>query len=950
MGTMTLTANVTPSVLQYGGQGSFTVSGAPTGNVIIDSYSVTIIYNGQLVSPAASYPTVGIAPAPYGLNSFILSTGGSPITKSQTYSAGFVLSTDANLGSYANGKYQLTLGGLPGRPNVLTVLSIVVSIVYHTATVNEPNTTTPKSTPPATPSVPVPPLGATFVSVPPATANYDSNYTLTIDLTRNGVRDPNVAGTVSVTAQMTTFSGTSLSDTSWTKDGGAAANTQTITVAEGRATATIQIPSSGHTDGVYYFKVNSINSIPLNGLSPAFRIGTTNASPSAAVLKFTSQPSSLITLGTVVSAVVSVISDTGTVNTGWIKDVLLTLEYADGTAAPTTWLTGTTTVTAVAGVATFNGLVITQPGRFRLRASVVIAEDIDTAYSTLITIQGEPVPGDIIGLRQNVRDDGTLVVGTTSYPTVSANPAISAAEKGYFDGDLASANNKVLHGIRYVTPFPIVLEKVVTKFKLSSIANAPLIRVLYSLDTTTGVDGTWTLLTSYTVPSTLISLRTFVFSVPQMCKGVWVTLDQNGGAATCTWYAFHVFGGYVGSNVSYLNTGSLAIDNEGVLSIPTPVVPINVAVTKYRELTLRNNTSSDIILGMSVEPARSDGDAAVEDTVAVVDSNGNYMPSSFVLPGYGTKDFKLRYRGLSAPTALDGDHLVRVSLRSATEADARGVSVGTGIQSISTSLTGTLQISKSDSNIQTLCAMLTPGGNTLVAVGYNTTATNLTRFIYHGSTIARMDITAPVTESEYTRIFPLTKKTGYVTRNSTGAVYRYDITESNMTEVAWLATSGRTVFTLPSTTAGPKTMMPGRGDRIWIANGRGADSKIYEYDVYGALLTTLTLSTNLSGLSLDCHCYDTLNDEVYVITQPVAGTRKISRYNAATGAFIASVNNSDEGGAGTAEGCSTLGLYLYVYYNSRYLNRYDIQTLANNVRKYDNGAASYADSNWKGFL
>ena len=862
-------------------------------------------------------------------------------------------------------------------------IRITGTVTYTTPTIPEPTTQTPTANPPPTTKIPPPttgkpspipkfvpptptvvPRSAAFIAVPPTNAAYATNYTLTIDITRNGVREP-VDGTMSVTLYGTPFAGGAAAVATWTFNGGTAANTQTLTVTEGRATGTIQFPSSGHTDGNYYFQANSFStggSGTTSGLrSSIFKLGTGSTAPTA--LKFTTQPASTAALGASVSATVSVIDDGGTVVPGFSNEIRIALVYADGRYAPNGYLkSGHTAITisgteqykvaAVAGVAAFSGLKILQPGRWKLIAQTVENLGFALATSTPITVQGEPVPGDIVGLRQNVLKDGTLFVGTTGYPTVTANPAISTSDKEIFDGDMTHTSGKTVHGVRYVFPYTMSLSKIMTKFKLNTIASAPLIRVLYSLDTTVGTDGTWTLLASYTPESTSITRRDFQFSEDIFCKGIWVTQDQNGGASTCIWYAVHAYGGYIGSSFSILNIGAVAVDNEGILSIPKPAVPINTATTKTRELLIRHNTSTARVISVSAEPARDGGDIAVEEQISILGSDGEILSPAISVAAYGSVPITLQYSSTAAPTALDGDHIIRVSIRDADEDNSFGAHVGTSIQAVTTTLAGTVILTKSSSNIQTTCAMAVPGTSTVHAVGYNTTATNLTRYMHWapGSLANSMDVTSPVTESEYTRIFPLTLHTGLVTRNSTGAVYKYDVREADMTEAAWLATAGRTQFTLAATTSGPKTMVQGRSGRIWVANGRAADILIYEMDKYGTLYNTINTATALSGLVVDCHAYDPVNDELYVVTRQVAGTRKISRYNASTLAFIASVNNSDEGGTGNAEGCGAVGNYFYVYYDSRYLNRYDLQTLANNVRKYDNGAASYADSNWKGFI
>jgi hypothetical protein len=779
-----------------------------------------------------------------------------------------------------------------------------------------------------------------FVSIPPEAASAATNYTLTIDIIdrSSSLRMPNASGTISVT--MLNASGTQVA---WLF-GSTTATTQSLTVASGRVTGTMQIPTAAGA-GTYRLVVASgtlTNAGAFTGAtSVTFQVG--GSAGGALSLKFSTQPSSAVSLGSTFSCAVTVIDGAGTTQTTATNTVTLALESMVGG-------------TPSSGIASFTNQGCTLPGQYRLRAT---SPGLRDATSTPFIVSGTPVPGDIVGLRQNCQRDGTLYVGTTGYPTVTANPSISTTEKGRFDSDLTSATGKTVHGVRLVFPYPIALEKLETKFKVSSLTGTPVIRVLYSQDTTTGTDGTWTLLSSYTPVSTSVSLRTFQLTERVYCKGVWVTIDQGSGSASCIWYAIHPFGGYIGAPISYLNTSALPVDSEGVLSIPYPSVPINAATTKVRDVQMRNNTGTDYILSLNVEPAREGVDAAVDDEVTLVSTDSTPFPVQFLLPAYGSKNFRLRYTSTSAPASLDGDHLVRFSVRNFDEDVSQGVfadyvAFGAVTSVGQWTLNGTLVDSQASSNIQQMSAFMVPGSIlNRHGVGYNVTATNLIRFLaILNTTTVSMDVTSVTTETEWTRILPLTTYTGLVSRESSANIYMYDVNEADMTQAAWLATSGRTKITLPSTVSGAKTIMPGAADRIWISNGRSSSAKIYEYDLSYSLRTTIDCSTNLAGLTIDCHCYDPISDEIYVVTRPSGGSRKIARYSAVDGSFITSVTNSDEGGTGNADGCSVLGQYLYVFYNARYLNRYDRTTLANNVRKYDHGASNdiYADPNWRGLV
>lgn len=849
----------------------------------------------------------------------------------------------------------------------ITSLSVTITLTYTEPTITTPSVTTPGVLPSGSTTTSEP-YRFTYTQSPNGSVFPTTGYTVTIEITRLGIRDGSVNGTANLYLHQfgTVF-------TNPFNIGGDNAYFQTVTFVEGRASVTVSIDAlaTGPTipgsvsisQGICYFAIPTTTmsgKVILTSASGTFYLSTGFGLPPAPVvgasqLVFTSNPPSDANIGETFPVAVTAQTVTGTTVTGFTGTIFLVIQRADGTRYDTTKVTGTKSSTFVSGVATFSNIGFTEPGRYRFKVGYSISPPVTDAISSPITILGEPVAGDIVGLRLNLAEDGTTWVGTTGYPTVSANPAISAGDKAIIDGDFNVTNNKTIHGIRFIPQYAFRVSRIDLKYKVSTLTGVPYIRILYSTDTTNGTNGTWTLLTSHRIDTTDVSNKSFVFTTSTLYKGLWVTLDQGSGSPSMNWYGMHVFGGYAGAPISILNINAVSVDNEGILSIPYPATPIAAAGTHNRDFLVRNNSNSLIYLGVQVGPARYGGDTGVEPFVSVYDTNDNPVSPAFVLQPHEARALRLKWLSTATPT-YDGEHLLRVTMRSgdATSSEAlllggqtayNGYRINTidNVNAISTGtggyvFTGVSLIPFSD-------VEYVNGSRKAWYVQYRDTATNETYvgYIQNGAVLYTVTLTSPADKTAWTRILSVSQSEAWLTHNTDLVVYKETTlsASASMTESAWK--TAHAFFTLPSQTTGPKLMRHGNSGHVWIANGHAADIKIYEYDRNGSLWATIDTSTvanGLNGLTIETFCYDPAADEIYVVTRNTGSGRYIARYDASDGSFIAKVANSDEGTVRT-QGIGVVAGYVYVLYNTRYVWKYDSGTLANGSRVYDYTITAY---------
>ena len=110
----------------------------------------------------------------------------------------------------------------------------------------------------------------------------------------------------------------------------------------------------------------------LRATSPTLNSGVSNKFTISTSLVFTTQPSFASFAPTVGTTVVTVRDSAGATDTNYTGNITVAIFSGSGT------LSGTTTVAAVSGVATFSSLSITPAGTYDLQAT---AEAISTAYS-----------------------------------------------------------------------------------------------------------------------------------------------------------------------------------------------------------------------------------------------------------------------------------------------------------------------------------------------------------------------------------------------------------------------------------------------------------------------------------------------------------------------------------------------------------------------------------------
>ena len=858
------------------------------------------------------------------------------------------------------------------QSNAVVSCTMTLTITFTAGSIAGPTTTTPNSSTPGTTVV----IGdvskvltPTFTAVPTAVPLVPAtNYTITIDATKGGLRENRANGFLYLSFTSNKFNNQYVYANQLIKIDGVLSTeyANRITLTEGRASVVVQLPATIPTGRGYFTSLgtslldgytidvgNTASFVLGTGFDPSG--GTVPVIPTA--LKFSAQPSSSVTLGQAFTCSVTITDGAGTTVAGFTGTVTLNASNADGSTIqlpPNTSLLFPKSVTAVAGVASFTALQFPVLGLFQLTATTSSISGA-SVRSTPINVTGTLNVNDLQGLRQNIARDDTTWVGTTGYPTVTANPSISATDKLILDGDLnINASSKTVNGIRFVPPYFLYLTRVVVKYAVSSLTGVPYIRVLGSDDTTNGTDGTWTLITSHLITTTNIAIRQFEFSSPHFYKAIWVTLDKGSGAASMIWYSTQLYGTYNGSRLEIQDDHALEIANEGVLSIPYPSKRLNAAGTETRKFTIFNRSTSDLYVSCSITPARYNSDTGVNGLVDILDANGLPIGPIVRFPALTSVVLYLQWKATAAPT-LDGEHYVRISLTTGAETTSYAIfcpNNGLGIQ--------VTYIDSSVGSFSTGTGGRTFRAASIVPNSYFLPSTSVA--IWKMASVdasATIEITGPLLglqtvftvadKTQYNRLLALSYAYAWISMNDTTTIYELPDTASTPAtlESTWKTTYAK--FTIPSQSTGPKTMRHGNIGRVWIANGLTTSVKIYEVDYYGSLITTIDTATDLAGETIETFCFEPANNEVYVITRNSGSGRYIARYNASTGAFIARVSNTDEGTV-NCQGCFSMNGYLYVFYAVRYVNKYDLQTLGNRSRVYDwaTGATATNNSSWEG--
>lgn len=785
-------------------------------------------------------------------------------------------------------------------------------------------------------------------------------YNVVAEITdSDGQRDAGASGTAHLQ--------TSGAGTSSAYDGlninGASAEVTAVTFANGIASFTVSFTSAISSGSFFSVVVNKVAGDTLTpsagrqyvALAPdtAVTLEGSVAPASTARLVFTVQPPTTVETGTVFSpnVQVTVQNANGSTNTSWTSDVVLTAKDTSGTDV-TANLGGTKTVAAAAGVASFSTLFGTKPGYMILHAESKSGSTALTGVSTLILVTGPGTEGEATELRQNIRDDGTTWVKTTNV-TSPTYGTFTDANKSTLDGDEAVSATVTFDGARW--KFPYTLKAVLVRFKvaLSSLTSAPTIELYSSQDTSNGQDGTWTLVTSMTPSSTNVFIGQFLLSPAIFAKGLWLTLNDKGGPATANWYSTQIMGRYLGSAISYVSLSAADIVGENYISIPSPPKVIAGAGTHDRIIQLRNNTSNTYQLSITGEPARSTGDTVMDsDNFFIYDENGNEIGDDFLLSPYGTRPLTLRYTITAAANDKSKDHYARVSV---VERGLTGfLFAGDDSQG-----SNTWQMRTRTINTGTVLTTHTLGARTLKSLWFWTTKrwlfmagpdiTNPNAMIQRRTmkTDGTIDTAAGTTdysiltwsgsqEDHISGIGVVNDKMLLSLDDST-TIIKPPVNASALTNGAPSNTRADcTTFTIPAQTTGAKFFYPGPDSNIAIQNGTAVNSKVYIINEVGSLVATIDPTTPFSGRGLGTVLWDSINQEMYLISLLSAGSRIVARYKK-DGTLITSLASTTES---TLEATGALLLYPYIViaYGGRKVYRHDLQSMANATQLFDAGA------------
>ncbi len=704
------------------------------------------------------------------------------------------------------------------------------------------------------------------------------------------------------------------------------AASHSVTVTAGRATANITIPTGSPTGRYQIEASNFTGRTVASAVSGVFQIGAL-ASKGFVLASVPTVVQVSDNLGSVTATAKNEALATITTFTGAV-----TVEaYTSGTV-DTTALIGTKTVNAVAGVATFSTLTFAKPGVYQLQFS---ATGFDTVTSNPITVMGDFSADDIVGLRQNIRDDGTVWKKTTniSSPTLS-DP--TSAEKSIIDADMASTSNTVNHGYRFFMPYNMKLQRVDFKVKVSTLTGTPTIRLYTSQDATSVSTGTWVQQAEFTPVHTNVFMSAFSFSVPVLCRGVWITINQGGGSATATWYAVHVSGPYLSPAISFVEqTSSEVLGTETTLSIPTPAKKLAGAQTVTRNFIIRNNTSATYELEPVVAPARNGGDTLADtDNVVILDERGEAV-AIVVLDPYESRQITVQYTITAADNDNSGKHYVRFTPYERSESTGSilhitGNAANHGFDKRDLS-TFTISTSQGTGGYDYTDVWVSPSlGPTGYGAVANDGVSNVNVTPVTG-TLASQQMSSVASPANWNRVVVIGNK-AYVFSATSTTVKQLTLTSSF---VSTAFGSVPTAFTLPTQTSGAKNAAYKDTTRMWVCNGETSNIKIYDIDTLGTVYTTIDTSVNLSGLTIRAIGWDGANRELYVVTAVSAGSRTIARY-AENGTFIASVTNSDRN---TLEG-NGIGIMagkVYVLYGGRYVWRYNAGALTGGTELSDRG-------------
>lgn len=554
---------------------------------------------------------------------------------------------------------HLIMGSVPDPEGVVTISNIELEV-----------TTAETAVPPA----PAPPTDSvvyacTFITAPPVLAETETAYSCITGVRRTeaGSSIMNETGTMQLEIQ-----GSAGMLTNGFVSSGEFANITTAPLVSGNAS--------------FNFTFSTASTGISSTTNPQLKltwVGHSNAGAayhqmavSTGTLKFSTQPSAVVAPGDNLGAVqVTRLNSTGGVNLSFDEDVTISAVSASGAnLSDQTILVGAKVLPGSSGVADFTSLTFSKDGQYKLKAT---DESNNTVLSDLVTVIGPPDDDEAIGLRQNILNDGTEWRKTTgiSAPTF-ATPSID--ELNRINGDLTTTAGVGVDGFRMYFPFWMRVRKVSIKGELSTLTNAS-IEIYGTQNATSATSGTWTEVAS-TIPPQKKFQRDIEFAEPEITKGLWVTLNDGGGAATAVWQAIHVYGSYVNPSLSIINVSTAGpIGDEEYLSIPTPPEVLEGARIVTRDFLIRNGTDDVKDVTVFVEAARYGGDALADGTkVELLTDTGAALPSIVQVPAGGAYPIKLRYTISAAENDSSGDHYSRLSFADGLSGDRVLISNSTG--------------------------------------------------------------------------------------------------------------------------------------------------------------------------------------------------------------------------------------------------------------------------------
>lgn len=279
---------------------------------------------------------------------------------------------------------------------------------------------------------------------------------------------------------------------------------------------------------------------------------------------------------------------------------------------------------------------------------------------------------DQLTLANQLRWSKTTGISVPIYSTPTKN------ERAIVDGDSELVRGVRIDGFRFKLPYTATIQRVGITAKVNSIASTPVIRVYRSTNTTTGQDGTWTEIGSFTPTSTSRFTQTITLAGESLI-GVWVTLDDNGGPAECDWFNISLGLTYgATAPIKYLDSlGGELTGDAMLLSIPYPAENLEGGRDASRAFELQNNSGATKAIAMILRPARwADQPVYAGDQLMDEDNlywdDGTKQPRSnpfyFSVANSASQPLSLTYKISATQNNKSGLHIARIRARDGADA------------------------------------------------------------------------------------------------------------------------------------------------------------------------------------------------------------------------------------------------------------------------------------------